>query len=75
MKREADDQARLELFRQEEKLRDEAKTARFIAWGATGVGVICLVVTLIPEREEKRVFPDHVEVGPMSIRMTYAFRF
>ena len=72
---EADDNARSQLFVREKELRDDADRARLIAWSATVAGVACLVVALIPERGEKRVFPDQVEVGRKSVKLAYVFRF
>ena len=73
--KEADDNARMKLFAREKELRDDADTARLIAWSATVLGALCLGVALIPERGEKRVFPDHVEVGRKSVKLAYVFRF
>ena len=72
--KEADVNARAVPSRAEE-LRDEADTARFIAWSATLAGAACLVAALIPEWTEKRVFPDQVEVGYKSVKLAYALRF
>ncbi|MCK5525919.1 MAG: hypothetical protein KAJ05_02140 [Candidatus Latescibacteria bacterium] len=58
-----------------EELRDAADTARFIAWGATLAGAACMVVALIPEWTEKRVFPDQVEVGCTSVKLAYILHF
>jgi len=73
--KEADDNARLNLVDWEKELRDDADKARLIAWSATVAGVACLVAALIPERGEKRVFPDHVEVGRKSVKLAYVFHF
>jgi len=72
---EADDNARLKLSGREKELRDDADNARLIGWSATVAGVACLVVALIPERGEKRVFPDQVEVGRKSVKLAYVFHF
>ncbi len=59
----------------EQKLRDDADTARLVARGAVLVGAACLVAALIPEWTEKRVFPDQVEVGYKSVKVAYALCF
>jgi hypothetical protein len=71
--KEADDNA--SLLARAEELRDDADTARLIAWSATLAGAACLVAALIPEWTEKRVFPDQVEVGCKSVELAYVFRF
>ncbi len=71
--KEADDNAA--LFARAEELRDDADSARLVARGAMLVGAACLVVALIPEWTEKRVFPDQVEVGHKSVKLAYAFCF
>ncbi len=73
--KEKDADVNAPLLARAEELRDEADTARFIAWSATLVGAACLVAALIPEWTEKRVFPDRVEVGYKSVKLAYALRF
>jgi len=75
--KEADVNARAvpPLLARAKELRDDADTARLVAWGATLVGAACLVVALIPEWTEKRVFPDRVEVGCKSLKFAYSLCF